>query len=154
MHNPGDFPAIGYKKLPRRFWRDDVEKAPLGDIAPLEIVRPDPIADNDVGAGVKGRSNIRADDPGPASNHVHARSPPFCSANGAHARRAASKKSAAAPSTPELPAGAIRIPLTPAAAAASMSASPSPMRTASLGPKPRSRIALLTMPGAGFRQSQ
>ena len=53
----------------------------------------------------------------------------------------------------DLPALVTRSPTTPAAAAAPMSASLSPIRTASSGPNPKSRIALVTIPGAGLRQA-
>ena len=50
MDDPGDLFAIGVQKRCGRLRRNDVREAALGDIAPFEVVRAHPVADDDIGA--------------------------------------------------------------------------------------------------------
>ena len=76
MDDAGNHFAIGVEESPRRFGRNEVQQAALGDVAPFEVVRAQPVADDNVRALlVEGGGDVGADEPCAARNHVHARSP-------------------------------------------------------------------------------
>lgn len=77
VEDAGDFFPIGAQERSSRIERNDVELTALGDVAPFEVVRTDPVADDVIRALlVEGRGDVGADEPGAAGDHVHA-APPF-----------------------------------------------------------------------------
>ncbi len=72
MDDAGDLLAIGVQERCGRLRRNDVRKPTLGDVAPFEVVRAHPVANDDIGALLIERGgDIRADKPGAAGDHIH-----------------------------------------------------------------------------------
>ena len=72
MDDAGDLFAIGVQERSGRLGRNDVQQAALGDVAPFEVVRAHPVADDDVGALLIERGgDVGADEPGAAGDHIH-----------------------------------------------------------------------------------
>ena len=76
MEDAADLFAIGVQECPRRFGRQDVKHATLGDVAPLEVVRAQPVADDNVRALlIQGGGDVGADEARAPRDHIHARPP-------------------------------------------------------------------------------
>ena len=79
---PRNFFAVGVQESSRRFGWNDVHEAALGDVAPFEVVRAHPVADDNVRALlIQGGGDVGADKPGAARDHIHAPPPSLRPAN-------------------------------------------------------------------------
>ena len=84
MDDASNLSPIGLQESQRRFGRYDVHQATLGDVAPLEVVRAKPVADDDVRAlFIEGRGDVGADESSAAGDHIHVAPPTLRMADGA-----------------------------------------------------------------------